>query len=238
MYFNSRSTGDDHFFIWLKGQAEIGIINFANLQVIDIKQFWHNYSIRKNINPYYVLCNKEGNKTFGFGNDVSLNDPYLCYYEEGNGVICKSILEKYSELSNWVTCEISYCQKYLYIGGSTIEEATILILSFDKQLEKVCLKRFPKKTNFREVTSIKRLQGTEILFVGCYQNILVLRPNSEKNKFTLVKTYKWDIPWIQNILIHSEYIITLSRNKVDLVIGKFFLNIDFAELSVREFDHF
>lgn len=66
----------------------------------------------------------------------------------------------------WGCAEVSFDQKYLYVGGCSTVYAKILMLKFDNTLEVVSHLEL-SMGEFRYISRLYRIPGSDVLIAGC-----------------------------------------------------------------------
>ena len=112
---------------------------------------------------------------------------------------------------------------FVYVGGAYKTYAVIGVLEFNKTLAPV---HFMKLTlsDFKCVSTIKRVVGTEILLIGAWCSIIAAVYDQKLNKFKILNIF-------QNLFGNSQVIRIAFSGKV-----MYFLGDESSELGVVEFD--
>ena len=181
------------------------------------------------------MATRCGSRIIGFGDDVALGDPYLCFYDlQKKQKIEKNILKCYSQMTTWVSSELSYTQDSMFIGGTRQTEAAIFSISTKNDLQIKGLKVF-EKMNLKTISCIKRIDGTDLLLAGAFQTILLLEPKEDCRKIDLRSSIIWSNTCdIKQIIMHPKYIITLGDDKREVVTGNINSRLDFEGLVKNE----
>lgn len=76
----SNYTGNDHFFIWLKGKYCVSIINLKTFEVTDLADFWIYHLKNRKLKGLFVVGNQKCTKILGVASQV--DESYILVYWE------------------------------------------------------------------------------------------------------------------------------------------------------------
>lgn len=184
MSSSSRFTGDDRHFLWSKGRKIIAIVDMKTFDVIREITLWV-YSGRP-IDPFFVIANRDCTRFMGVGDDSAVDSQPIAIFkseEEEMSILASKVTGK---LSFWVCAEVSFDQKYIYVGGCDHHmHAAISLLDFDEHLQ--CHTTLSLDMgDYKNISRIKRIEGTDVLLGGCYRNIVVIRKEQNSVKLTFI----------------------------------------------------
>jgi hypothetical protein len=88
----------------------------------------------------------------------------------------------------WFCADVSFDQRYVYVGGAYSDVAVIGVIKFDKTLKNI---NFLKLSfdEFRSITTIKRIPGTDIILAGAWCSILALSFDFEMKIFKILNIF-------------------------------------------------
>ena len=137
MILSSRFTGDDLKFIWMNGKRNLHIIDLENenWKVKNIKNFWVYKEKGRPLDPFFIVANRDCTKIFAIGDDTAVDDSAIAIYREGSKIMQKNTYQITEALTFWACSEVSFDQKYLYVGGCSSIWAKIIMVSFDEKLK-------------------------------------------------------------------------------------------------------
>lgn len=205
-------TGHESCFLWNRGGGTLSIVKPRSALVEDLSQFWMNKAKSKLLSPISAIIDKKGTQVVGLAVDEQFNSFHFIFQEtKPNGLrefVPSSKLVP-GQTDDPACFEISLCQNYLYLGGSKSSIATILCLEFTNTLNSTCGKKFPA-VNAAKVSKIKRIEGSEILVLGCQGIIIVGMYSQDKTSFDAIHT-------IQNMSSTDINFFTFCKNHIIVV---------------------
>jgi hypothetical protein len=80
----TRTSGDDNYILWLRGQSEISVVNTLDFSARHINNFW-NYR-GKDMKAQVAALDTNATKLVGIGFDMAENLQTIHVYDGGDGV--------------------------------------------------------------------------------------------------------------------------------------------------------
>lgn len=185
-------TGHETCFLWNRGGGTLTIVRPRTASVEDLSQFWLNKSKIKLLTPISAIVDKKSTQIVALALDEQHNSFHFIFQEakqNGQREFVPSSKLIPGQIDDPSGFEISLCQKYVYFGGSKSSIATIVCLEFNSTLNLTCCKKFPA-VNAAKVHKIKRIEGSEILVLGCQGIIIVGMFSANKANFDAILTIK------------------------------------------------
>ena len=220
MILSSRCAGDDLKFIWMNGKRNLHLIDLETNQTSIIKNFWIFKEKGRPLDPFFIVANRDCSKIFAIGDDTAVDDSAIAIYREGSKLMQKNTYQITEALTFWACSEVSFDQKHLYIGGCSSIWAKIILVNFDEGL-KVQSELELKMGDFKTVSMISRIQGTDIILGGCYKHIVVLRKANDTNAFSFLHSINVGIEDdFKRIAFHPKYIFALGEHDKMLTVAR------------------
>lgn len=145
----------------------------------------------KPLKPIFTVMTRKSHKVMILGYTSDGNE--LVYQQDGSLTASKKLISKIPKLSNVKTffCgEISYDQKYVYIGGeSTGSQPLIACVKMSKSFKCVTSQEIVHEGVSGQVNSIKRIPGTDVVLCGNKNGIFVA---TFKGKSEFVVLFKYE----------------------------------------------
>lgn len=147
----------------------------------------------KTMKPIFTTLTRKGHKLLSCG---STSDGLeMVYYEDGIGVAGSKMLSSEGTLDNVKTItagEMSYDQKYVYFGGESKSNKPLLCsVKLSKSLKVLNSQEIEDSSVTGQVNSIRRIDGTDVLIVGCRTGIFVVT-FKDKSEFAVLFKYSTD----------------------------------------------
>jgi hypothetical protein len=201
------------------------------METKDHKDFWMDASIGRKLTPIFAVGSRQGDKLFGVGNDI-FSSSILVFQKEGRKPVNKNPSHFANDINDWLCAEVSFNEDIIFVGGVHGSWAVIGAISFDEELKSI---NFSKLTNgdFRCLTRLRRIKGSDLLLAGCFGSIMVI--HFKESKFNIINSYMYLCnDAINSIVFYSSYIFYITSDATELGILEFEKRINQKEFNFKE----
>lgn len=143
--------------------------------------------------PIFAVITRKGHKILTCG--TTSDGIEFTYFEDGVGVAGSKLIASESSLDNVKMInsgEISYDQKYVYVGGESKSSKPLLCsIKLGKSLKILNSQEIVDSSVTGQVNSIRRIEGTDVLIAGCKTGIFIVT-FKDKTEFSVLFKYQVD----------------------------------------------
>ena len=223
---NASSSNEGDHFIWYKGGRFVSIINtitFESKEISIIQSKPLFVTLLENSLPVATGVDKELSKivVLSVTEDSSI---YLNFWDTNSPkVISKDITEICSKLKAAMTLEVSEDGNFIFIAGCdrmNVEEGKPVVsaLRFDSSLKEIDTLRL-HADSMKNVFRIKRMNGTDVLFLSGFEILSLVEFRDSKKFFELKQLRGLHSGEIFDFVVRGREIFSVSG--MDTYIHKF-----------------
>lgn len=211
-FHESRCSLDKNFALWRKGQESIALVRMQDYSIFaEITDFW-NYFGQKSM-PVCAVHSGDGDKIAA--SSMAGPDSHIFhFFKQGQESIAKPCKDVARSLERITSMDVSGDGKTIYLAGVSNSRAdkgksSILAANFDEDLLEIECFVFDH-FDCGKIRRVYRIQGSEILLLGCNRHIVVLDFEGARFKFlsTLRNLHQYDVC---DILFIKEHKIIASK---------------------------
>lgn len=164
--------------IWLRGPSEVSIVDISDFSARHIHNFWNFKGAYSNATA--VAMDAESIKLVGLGFlDYPTEIQTVHVFDGGDGVSIFEAREIHSDVSAWISLEVSIEGDVFFIGGAQKRDflygdAYIFALNFDENADTIAFQRYGQEYGFHCFNSLRRHPDGNIIFAGCHSYLVIL----------------------------------------------------------------
>lgn len=197
-------------------------------EISDIEEFWKDPFTEEQLSPQIAITNNKGSAILAVGRDGESKQKLL--FLDLTKQPRKKVIFPITKLLGIDTiycAEISCSQRVLYLGCSSESWASFTILNFSSSLDQVYTERI-SLGNYKCVTTIKRIPGTDILLLGTYKALIVYW-HKHTTKVQMLSLLEVCVSQITDIAFFSNFCLLLDEKPGSVVRVKFQGKLDMDE---------
>lgn len=183
-------TGDRYFKLWNKNKSVVSRIDSVSTSFQDIQGMWLQKGSQRSLKPLFACHDFSNRYYWGLALDT-VNEKYISVYLDSQdpSQIRQSTLEELSTLFDSVECfEVDLNRERIFLVGSKSNFAmfaSVRINSSDFSVE--YSKKFFDKQGLKSFLKVKRLEGTNLLFIVSRTHLFICKYDTEKKELEILK---------------------------------------------------
>lgn len=152
-----------------------------------IDDFWIYTKLKRSIIPVACTSTNDSSRIFGFGMDSLTEETILIYYRKKTKRSNQKLSTYAKYIDKLTCCETSQSGKMVYIGGSKKGKSLIGAIRFQQDLKPLKFEELDSK--IKEMSSMTRVMGTDILLCGCPSSLMLVKLDKKKSAFMILCKY-------------------------------------------------
>jgi hypothetical protein len=157
----TRVSDDQNYFLWMRGESDVSIVDSGDFSARHIHNFWNFRG--ENALAAAVALDSSATKVVGIGFIQGESDIQTVHVYDGrDGVTAFEAADILDEdVQAWISLEVSLDGQQFFIGGASDRDfakgdAYIAALEFDENADLVAYKKFGRELDFHSFTSLRR----------------------------------------------------------------------------------